>query len=345
VSATIPLVRAAPLRFPVEFLESTGAPVERILERARLSYRAIENPDALIPFAAAARFLEEAARDQGIDDLGLRIGTLCNVGRLGTFGRMIVGSATVGEAFETAYRVWAGFNSGVRTWLTRRGEQVELHHRFVYGDCADWGQYAAATLMTYLTFLGSAAGPGWSPTAVGVPLRSLPGARSVPLLRNTRIELGRPWTTVTFAATVLGRPLATLPQRPMTPAETGWDDGGPAGDVGGAVEQIVTAMLADGYPDIRVVAEAIALSPRTLQRRLHREGLTFGGVVAKARFTQARHMLNDPSRKVIDVALDLGYSDPAHFTRAFERWSGIGPREFRRRATGGPIPASGPDAA
>jgi len=44
--------------------------------------------------------------------------------------------------------------------------------------------------------------------------------------------------------------------------------------------------------------------------------------------------LHDPRRRVIDVALELGYFDPAHFTRAFVRLTGVAPRQFRqRRAT------------
>ena len=56
------------------------------------------------------------------------------------------------------------------------------------------------------------------------------------------------------------------------------------------------------------------MSARTLQRRLKDEGATFAGAVATTRFAEARRLLREPDRKVIDVALDLGYSDPAHFT-------------------------------
>ena len=63
--------------------------------------------------------------------------------------------------------------------------------------------------------------------------------------------------------------------------------------------------------------------------------MTFAHVVTRVRLDVARRMLADPGRKVIDVALELGYSDPAHFTRAFVRWTGIAPRDFRRlRSTG-----------
>jgi AraC-like DNA-binding protein len=108
-----------------------------------------------------------------------------------------------------------------------------------------------------------------------------------------------------------------------------------AEELGGVVQQIVTRLLPDGSADMRSVAELLGVTTRTLQRRLSAEGLTFVAVVARARLDIARRMLDDPARKVIDVALDLGYSDPAHFTRAFARWTGLAPREFRRlRATG-----------
>lgn len=108
-------------------------------------------------------------------------------------------------------------------------------------------------------------------------------------------------------------------------------------DVGTGVQQIVTTLLPDGSPHRHAVAAMVRLSARTLQRRLRHESLTFAGVVARVCVDVAQRMLADPGRKTIDVALDLGYSDPAHFTRAFARWTGLAPRAFRRlRSTGRP---------
>lgn len=111
------------------------------------------------------------------------------------------------------------------------------------------------------------------------------------------------------------------------------------------VRQVVATLLAGGplRPlHVHHVAESVRTSPRTLQRRLHGAGLTYARVVQQVRFEIARRMLRDPAQKIRDVARTLGYSDPAHFTRAFQRWTGLTPRDFRRRrlddAGGDPVP-------
>jgi hypothetical protein len=74
---------------------------------------------------------------------------------------------------------------------------------------------------------------------------------------------------------------------------------------------------------------------RTLQRRLRSARVKYAGVLQQVRCQAAEQMLADSARAIGDVARALGYSDPAHFTRAFVRWTGLAPREFRRlRVTG-----------
>jgi AraC-like DNA-binding protein len=331
VSISIPLVRASVLQMTTPFLERAGAPVERLLEKVKLSPGALEQPELLVPFLAVVRFLEEAARADGIEDIGLRLGSSLPPLPAGTFGRLMGRSRTLHETLETVYRFLPSFNSGARAWLTRSANQVNLHHRFLHGSEHDWRQFGAAVLMQYLNLVRCVAGPDWRPTAVQVPMRELPGCRDVPLLADTPITFGQPTMTITLSAELLHR---SLPRPPTAASQTevaAWERGTPAVDAGGALRQVITTMLPNGYPDIHRVAEAVQMSVRTLQRRLHREGTAFAHVVAHARFDEARRLLGDPSRKVIDVALDLGYSDHAHFTRAFERWAGQPPQEFRRR--------------
>jgi AraC-like DNA-binding protein len=113
-------------------------------------------------------------------------------------------------------------------------------------------------------------------------------------------------------------------------------------DLSRSLRHFVEALLPSGYPDIHRVAESVGLSVRTLQRRLGADGLTYGRLVAETRFALARRRMADPRRKLIDVALDLGYSDPAHFTRAFRSWTGTTPRTFRRLLGDGAVPAGLP---
>ena len=86
----------------------------------------------------------------------------------------------------------------------------------------------------------------------------------------------------------------------------------------------------DGPPRIESVARAARCSVRTLQRRLREAGLTYSGLLEEVRLEIAVRMLDEAGKKVIDISLDLGYSDQANFTRAFRRWAGVPPSEYRR---------------
>ena len=131
-------------------------------------------------------------------------------------------------------------------------------------------------------------------------------------------------------------------ERPVVPGESANTEAGThskrteANQVfGRRVREVVAEGLLDGgAPDLRQVASMLSTSARTLQRRLRGASLTYAGLVQQARCEAASHMLLKSDHSVSDVAGTLGYSDPAHFTRAFHRWTGLTPREFRRRDGG-----------
>ena len=94
---------------------------------------------------------------------------------------------------------------------------------------------------------------------------------------------------------------------------------------------IATLRLLDGRTDIDGAAQMAGISVRTLQRVLNRDGLNYRRLVELVRLSRAQALLRDTNLTITEVALTLGYSEHANFTRAFSRWTGQSPLHFRQR--------------
>lgn len=86
--------------------------------------------------------------------------------------------------------------------------------------------------------------------------------------------------------------------------------------------------LTEGEPQESLIARQLGMSPRTLQRYLRAEGVTFGKILDEVRRELALHYLRDRTLGVTAVAFLLGYSDPSTFFRAFRRWTGTTPHKM-----------------
>ena len=78
------------------------------------------------------------------------------------------------------------------------------------------------------------------------------------------------------------------------------------------------------------VASALALSPRSLRRKLEQEGSSFRLIVEEERRQIALQLLTCSNMILDELAIHLGYTDTASFTRAFRRWMGCSPGEYRK---------------
>lgn len=108
----------------------------------------------------------------------------------------------------------------------------------------------------------------------------------------------------------------------------------PPDDFLAAVRGAVDAGLGEPDLDIDRVARGLATSRRTLQRRLGSLGTSFHALLDQARREQALRHLRDPSLTLSDVAFMTGYAEMSAFFRAFRRWTGQTPGEFRSRSLG-----------
>lgn len=96
------------------------------------------------------------------------------------------------------------------------------------------------------------------------------------------------------------------------------------------VDKIVEK-LPDGAPSQQQIAAALHVSNRTLQRKLREEGTSFMDLLQDTRMQLARKYLRSPGRSVVETAYLLGFSEPSTFSRAFKRWTGQAPADYRER--------------
>lgn len=105
-----------------------------------------------------------------------------------------------------------------------------------------------------------------------------------------------------------------------------------ANDIVARVRKAIDAELRGGDPKMETVARQLAMSGRTLQRRLRDQGLVFNDILDEMRFRAARSYLAHRDVAGTEVAYLLGFAEQSSFNRAFKRWSGQTPTEYRRQA-------------
>ena len=95
------------------------------------------------------------------------------------------------------------------------------------------------------------------------------------------------------------------------------------------LRKIILLLLPGGHPSLIQTAEILGMSPRTLQRKIAIENMSYKQLVEDIRYHEACWLLVNSKKNISDISLLLGYSDAGSFTRAFNRWSGNGPRHYR----------------
>jgi len=116
-----------------------------------------------------------------------------------------------------------------------------------------------------------------------------------------------------------------------------------AGGVAGEVRRMVLGARGK-FPGIEEAARRLNVSERTLRRRLSEEGVSYRGIVDDVRSYLAREYRRETPLCVADVASLLGFDDVANFRRAFRKWNGCAPQDFRasgKDQNGTGIPSSG----
>ncbi|WP_374627263.1 AraC family transcriptional regulator [Pandoraea sp.] len=98
------------------------------------------------------------------------------------------------------------------------------------------------------------------------------------------------------------------------------------------VRRRLKTMPTDGWPAFEALAGEFHTTPSTLRRRLEEEGQSYQSIKDQLRRDLAIHALCHTSKPMLEIALSLGFADPSAFFRAFRKWTGARPGDYRRQA-------------
>ncbi|MCC6994067.1 MAG: AraC family transcriptional regulator [Deltaproteobacteria bacterium] len=344
---SIPAVHALHL---VELVRRWEVSPEELLAPLGLRLEALADPGARMPVRVVEALVGQARRLTGEPGLGFFLGLQMRVSSHGYLGFAAMTSATVRDALEIAVRFAPTRTGALTLRLAVEGARAAL----VMEENADFGTARDVVVLSLLVgvwqigraltgheLAGSADVRGAEPPYFSRFRHVLPGV----------VRFGQPVHQLVFDAAVLDLPLNMADPAAQRLAREQCERELLALGAGAGITAAVRRALADpgggggtagaggtggagGFRGLDEVARALAMSPRTLKRRLSEAGASFSELLDEQRRDRALLLLRDGALTLDAIAERLGYSDVANFTRAFRRWTGKTPGALRRGTSG-----------
>lgn len=104
-------------------------------------------------------------------------------------------------------------------------------------------------------------------------------------------------------------------------------------DLKDRIRDLVARSLSEGLPKMEDIARRLGISARSLHRRLSADGLSFQALTEATRQELAEGLLSDPHYSLAEIAFLTGFAEQSSFNRAFKRWVGETPANYRRQLT------------
>ncbi|MBW2459895.1 MAG: AraC family transcriptional regulator [Deltaproteobacteria bacterium] len=320
----------------VDACERLGVDTDAMLAATGVSRDTLNDPDARLQATTASALWSEAYRLSGDPVLSLHAAEACPLGAYKVIDYMASNARTVGEAFLYSTRYFKLVNTAISLPIDHSGDPITFD---IIDDSAPQGvsrPYAEYCFAAFFLHVGAA-------TGVTFPLQGLEFAHPSPPdasehrrlfgcpiefgCKHTRMLIGRDAWEMDAAT---GQPgvLAVLAEHAdllLAKLPTG-------PDLVERTRRAISERLRGGDPSLEQVARELAMSERSLQRHLKELGYSYNALVDEVRQGTATLYLTQPDIAIAEVAYLLGFSDQSTFNRAFKRWLGITPNQYRTQA-------------
>jgi AraC-like DNA-binding protein len=323
--------RVGPLCSIPALLGRFGCDALSMLSRTDLPPDVFANPDQIMSYPDACRLLDHCATVTGCAHFGLLVGQSCSLAGLGFVGTVVRASNDVAGALRTLVRYLPLFDRGSVLSIRAAETDVWFAYGIVAGGVRGAAQAYDLSLMIAFNTLKELCGSCWSPSFVTLPHRAPADVRPFQALFGTKVTFDASEAALVFDRFWLGRPLALSAgaERLRLLDRAARIEAMLDITTSEQVRRQLRANLPTHWLSEKDAASRLQMTTRTLRRRLADEGTRFRAIVDQLRHETALQFLSTSRLECADIALLLGYSESSVFSRAFRRWSGQSPDEWR----------------
>ncbi len=322
-----------------DFIDRHGVDAQEVLSGAGLESAMLGNPRSALELGAYVEMMELAAGATGNDNFGLHFGHQFKPEMLGIIGEICLTSPDIGSAMANLAAFFPFHQQATETRLVQGPDLTRLEYRILDGSVLHRRQDAELTIGMFINVFRHCFGPSWSPDEIHCEHAKPADFREHERLYDAPFVFSQPTNAVLFRNRDLGRPMPGADMRRL------WKLRNEISRLPGGVGAVsllnrtkseIRCRLPAAVATVGDVADVLGLQRWTFQRRLEEDGYSFSTLVEEVRrelalvYVQSRHIA------ITEIAFALGYSEPSALSRAFRRWYGVSPQQFRvSRSLGG----------
>jgi AraC-like DNA-binding protein len=316
----------------VSGLRESGHDAGPILTAIGLDDGTLADPDGFVPTSLAMALLSRAVEYTGDVNLGLHLGEHAELGSFDVHFYAMASSPTLGAAYERLCRYQRLIHETSRVDLEIGGDTAVLRHQLAGGGAAP--RQTAEFLLTAWVRAGRVVtGVDWTPQEVHFAHPAPPDASEHARFFRAPVHFAMATNALVLSTRLLQTPCARADRALVAVLDryaAGRLEQAPrTNSVADRVRSVLGDELRGGEPTAARLAARLKMSVRSLNRLLAAEGTSYQELLDALRRDLAERHLASDHMSISEVGFLLGFSELSSFHRAFKRWTGRTPAQFR----------------
>lgn len=333
-----PTVRAIHISHLLTLIEMRGGDTVALLKSLGLKARALDDPAHRVPSEKIGSLLLGAAIQLKDPLLGLHMGDAATPAVIDSVGYAVTHSPTIGDAFDIVIRSARYQNEAFHCSLQTQDRNSTFIVSFIDPDAEAARHLSERALAHVVHWIAGLTGVDFKPVEIRFPHNRNQDRKEYQRVLKAPVSFNQHHYAVVFDPAILSVRLPEANLQLGQILQHHLDQALAAmpmlDNLMDAVRREVAANLTDGPISMPVICEKLGMSPRTCQRKLREEGLTWNKLIEQLRKNIAMQYLSGSGLPAYEVSYLLGFSDQAAFNRAFKRWTGVTPGKYRQQLKG-----------